>query len=209
MVASDGKMRMTDVLDTEGVLRLVQSIPSPNAEPFKMWLAKVGSERIDEIADPELAINRALEFYRRKGYSENWINQRLKTIEVRKELTDEWDKHGVKKGIGYAILTDEITKAWSEMTTRQYKDFKGLKKESLRDNMTNLELVLNMLAEASATEISKEEDPQSFNENIQVAKRGGSVAKVARVELEKQTGKGVITSGNAKSIPETRRLEEK
>ena len=200
MISSDGKYYNTDVLDTEGVLRLIQSIPSKKAEPFKTWLAKIGNERLDEIADPELAIDRALDFYRKKGYSENWINQRLKSIEIRKDLTDEWDKSGVKKGIEYAILTDEITKAWTDMTTKEYKNFKSLKKENLRDNMSNLELVLNMLAEASATEISKEEEPENFNESKKIAKRGGTVAKAARLELEMQTGKKVITRKNAKEL---------
>lgn len=200
MIATDGKMRETDVLDTEGILRLIQSIPSKKAEPFKIWLAKIGNERLDEIADPELAIDRALDFYRKKGYSENWINQRLKSIDIRKDLTDEWDKSGVKKGIEYAILTDEITKAWADMTTKEYKNFKSLKKENLRDNMTNLELVLNMLAEASATEISKEEEPENFNESKKIAKRGGTVAKAARLELEMQTGKKVLTRKNAREL---------
>jgi hypothetical protein len=200
MISSDGKYYNTDVLDTEGVLRLIQSIPSKKAEPFKIWLAKIGNERLNEIADPELAIDRALDFYRKKGYSENWINQRLKSIEIRKDLTDEWDKSGVKKGVEYAILTDEITKAWADMTTKEYKNFKNLKKENLRDNMTNLELVLNMLAEASATEISKEEEPENFDESKKIAKRGGTVAKAARLELEMQTGKKVLTRKNAKEL---------
>ena len=169
MKAEDGKMRLTDIADTEEILRLIQSIPSPKAEPFKMWLAKVGSERIEETADPELAIERALETYLRKGYSKEWIDQRIKTIEVRKELTDEWDSRGVQKGVEYAILTDEITKAWAGLSTKEYKNLKGLKKENLRDNMTNLELVLNMLAEASTTEISKEKQPDTFEENKIVA----------------------------------------
>jgi len=198
MKAQDGKMRLTDVADTEELLRLIQSIPSPKAEPFKMWLAKAGSERIDETADPELAIERALETYLKKGYSKEWIDQRLKTIEVRKELTDEWDKRGIKKGIEYAILTDEISKSWAGFTTKEYKNFKGLKKENLRDNMTNLELVLNMLAEASTTEISKEKEPETFDENKTVAWQGGQVASVARKQLEETTGKNVITSKNAK-----------
>ncbi len=200
MEAADGKMRYTDVADTEQLLRLIQSIPSKKAEPFKQWLAKVGSERIDEIDDPELAFERAMETYLKKGYSPNWINQRLKSIEIRKELTDEWEKRGVKKGLEYAILTDEITKAWSGFTTKQYKKFKGLKKENLRDNMTNLELVFNMLAEASTTEISKKEKPESFYENKKVAKKGGKVANVARKQLEKTTGKKVVTSENAKQL---------
>lgn len=198
LLSSDGKYYKTDVADTEQLLRLIQSIPSPKAEPFKMWLAQVGRERIDETADPELAIDRALETYLKKGYSADWVNQRLKTIEVRKALTDEWDAHGVKKGQEYAILTDEITRAWSGKTTRQYKLFKGLKKENLRDNMTNVELILNMLAEASTTEISQTEQPETFEENRQVAQKGGKVAKAARVQLEKTTGKRVVTSQNAK-----------
>ena len=198
--AEDGKMRLTDVADTEQLLRLIQSIPSPNAEPFKLWLAQVGSERIDEAADPELAIDRALETYLKKGYSTNWINQRLKSIEVRKELTDEWDERGVKKGLEYAILTDEITKAWSGKTTGEYKEFKGLKKESLRDNMTNVELILNMLAEASTTDISKEREPATLEENKQVARQGGSVAKAARLQYEKQSSKKVVSPLNAKNL---------
>lgn len=200
MKAEDGKMRMTDVADTEEVLRLIQSIPSPKAEPFKMWLAKVGNERIDETADPELAIERALETYLRKGYSKEWIDQRLKTIEVRKELTDEWNKRGVKKGVAYAILTDEITKAWTGLSTKEYKNLKGLKKENLRDNMSNLELVLNMLAEASTTEISKEKQPETFKENKKVARQGGLVANAAKNQLEETTGKKVVTGKNANII---------
>ncbi len=200
MLAADGKMRITDVADTEQLLRLIQSIPSKKAEPFKQWLAKVGSERIDEIEDPELAFERAMETYLKKGYSTHWINQRLKSIEVRKELTDEWDNKGVKKGSEYAILTNEITKTWSGFTTKEYKAFKDLKKENLRDNMTNLELVFNMLAEASTTEISKEKDPETFEENKQVAREGGKVANVARTQLEKTTGKKVISIKNAKSL---------
>ena len=195
MQSSDGKYYKTDVLDTEGVLRLVQSIPSPKAEPFKLWLAKVGSERIDEMQDPEVAINRALQFYLAKGYSPEWINQRLKSIEIRKALTDEWQRSGVKNS-EYALLTDILTQEWSGMKTREYKDFKGLKKESLRDNMSNLELVLNMLAEVSTTEISKQKNPKTLNENKSVAKQGGSVAKEARKKLELETGKPVITDEN-------------
>ena len=206
MKATDGKMRMTDVADTEQLLRLIQSIPSPNAEPFKLWLAKVGYERIEETEDPEKAFDRAMETYLKKGYSKNWINQRLKSIEVRKELTDEWDVKGVKKGLEYAILTDEISKAWTGMTTRDYKDFKNLKKENLRDNMTNLELVLSMLAEASTTEISKEKNPETFEDNKQVARKGGNVANAARKQLEKDTGKNVISPLNAKELG--KRLEE-
>ena len=206
MKSSDGKKRMTDVADTEQLLRLIQSIPSPKAEPFKTWLAKVGYERIEETEDPELAFDRAMETYLKKGYSVNWINQRLKSIEVRKELTDEWDLHGIKKGIEYAILTDEITKAWSGMTTREYKDFKDLKKENLRDNMTNLELVFNMLAEASTTEISKEKQPKTLNENKKVARKGGKVANAARKQLEKTTRKKVISPLNGKQMG--KRIEE-
>lgn len=200
MLAKDGKMRMTDVADTEQLLRLIQSIPSPKAEPFKIWLAKVGSERIDETADPELSIDRALETYLKKGYSKSWINQRLKSIEVRKDLTDEWEARGVQKGLDYAILTDEITKAWAGKTTKEYKIFKGLKKENLRDNMSNLELILNMLAEESTTEISRAEKPDTFDENKKVARAGGSVAKAARVQFEKESGKQAITSHGAKEL---------
>ena len=200
MRAADGKMYLTDVADTEQLLRLIQSIPSPNAEPFKMWLAKVGRERIDEIEDPEITINRALETYLKKGYSSAWINQRLKSIEIRKGLTDEWDRGGIQKGLEYAILTDELTKAWSGMTTKEYKKLKDLKKENLRDNMTNLELVLNMLAEVSATEISKAQNPKGLSQNAKVARAGGEVAKKARKELEDKTGKKVITNKNAKQL---------
>lgn len=197
MTAKDGKKRMTDVADTEQLLRLIQSIPSPKAEPFKVWLAAVGRERIDETIDPELIIDRALAAYLKRGYTREWINQRLEAIQVRKELTDEWDYRGVKKGGEYAILTDEITKAWSDMNTRQYKNFKGLKKENLRDNMSTLELVLNMLAEATTTEISKAAEPITFQENQQMARRGGRIAGNARREIEADTGKPVITSQNA------------
>jgi len=197
MTATDGRQRQTDVANTEQLLRLIQSIPSPKAEPFKMWLAMVGKERIDETIDPELTIERALETYLKKGYSREWINQRLQAIQVRKELTDEWDNRGVQKGVEYAILTDEISKAWSGMTTRQYKNLKGLKKENLRDNMSTLELVLNMLAEATTTEISRTEEPKTFKENNDIAQRGGSVAGIAREAAEAQTGKPVITSNNA------------
>lgn len=200
MLAQDGKMRMTDVADTKQLFRLIQSIPSPKAEPFKSWLAKVGTERINEIEDPELAFDRAMETYLKKGYSKEWINQRLKSIEVRKELTDEWDNKGVKKGLEYAILTNELTKAWAGLRIKDYKNLKGLKKENLRDNMSNLELVLNMLAEASTTEISKQKNPKSFTENKKVAKKGGNVAKAARLKLESTTGKKVITKQNAKAI---------
>jgi len=200
MQAADGKMRLTDVADTEQLFRLIQSIPSPNAEPFKMWLAQVGRERIDEIEDPEQGIDRLMETYLRKGYSKEWINQRLKIIEVRKELTDEWEKRGVQKGQEYAILTDEITKAWSGYNTRQYKNLKNLKKENLRDHMTNLELVLNMLAEATTTEISKEKKPRTFSENQTIARQGGTIAGNTRREIEEKTGKGVVTGHNAKQL---------
>ena len=200
MIGADGRRRKIQAADTQGLLRLIQSIPSKKAEPFKMWLAQVGSERLDETADPELAIERALETYRKKGYSQDWINQRLKTIEVRKALTDEWDSRGVTQGLEYAILTDEITRAWSGKTTKQYKALKGLKKENLRDNMSNVELILNMLAEASTTEISQNEKPETFEENKNVARKGGKVAKAARVQLEETTGKSVVTSKNAKDL---------
>ena len=198
LLAIDGKMRLTDVADTEQLLRLIQSIPSPKAEPFKVWLAKVGYERIEETEDPEKAFDRAMETYLKKGYSKNWINQRIKSIEVRKELTDEWESRGVRKGLGYAILTDEITKAWAGFTTKEYKDFKDLKKENLRDNMTNLELILNMLAEATTKEISKEKKPKTFSENKVIAKQGGTIAGNTRKEIEEKTGKNVISSLNAK-----------
>ncbi|MDR2672287.1 MAG: Bro-N domain-containing protein [Coriobacteriales bacterium] len=200
MVAVDGKMRHITAANAEGILRLVQSIPSKKAEPFKMWLARVGSERIDEVIDPELTIERALETYLKKGYPREWINQRLQAIQVRKELTDEWDVRGVKQGMEYAILTDEISKAWSGMNTRQYKDLKGLKRENLRDNMTTLELVLNMLAEATTTEISKTAEPETFEENRQVARRGGRIAGNTRHEIEADTGRPVITSKNATQL---------
>ena len=197
MTATDGKKRLTDVADAEQLLRIIQSIPSPKAEPFKLWLAQVGRERIEETIDPELTIDRALETYLKKGYSREWINQRLQAIQVRKELTDEWDARGVQKGVEYAILTDEITKAWSDMNTRQYKNLKGLKKENLRDNMTTLELVLNMLAEATTTEISRQKAPEGLRENVEVARSGGKVAGDARKAIEQQTGVPVITSKNA------------
>ena len=200
MTAPDGKKRLTDVADTEQLLRIIQSIPSPKAEPFKLWLAQVGRERIEETIDPELTIERALETYLKKGYTREWINQRLQAIQVRRELTDEWDARGVQKGVEYAILTDEISRAWSGMTTRQYKSFKGLKKENLRDNMTTLELVLNMLAEATTTEISKQKSPETFSENIDVARAGGKVAGDARKAIESQTGVPVITSKNAAQL---------
>ena len=200
MTAADGKKRLTDVADTELLLRIIQSIPSPKAEPFKLWLAQVGRERIEETIDPELTIDRALETYLKKGYSREWINQRLQAIQVRKELTDEWDARGVQMGKEYAILTDEITKAWSGMNTRQYKNLKGLKKENLRDNMTTLELVLNMLAEATTTEISKQKAPEGLHENVEVARSGGKVAGDARKAIEQQTGVPVITSKSAAQL---------
>ncbi len=199
MAAEDGKMRITDVADTEQLFRLIQSIPSPKAEPFKLWLAQVASERLDEMQDPELTIDRALEQYLKLGYSENWINQRLKSIEIRKELTDEWKSRGLKAGQQFATLTDIITKAWAGKTTKEYKVLKGLKKENLRDNMTNTELILNMLAEASTKDISQAVNPGSFEESQKVAQQGGNVAKVARLELEAKTGKKVVTALNAKA----------
>ncbi len=198
MHAADGKMRLTDVADTEQLFRLIQSIPSKKAEPIKIWIAKVARERIDEIENPELGIDRMMETYQKKGYSNEWINQRLKSIEVRKELTDEWDNRGVKKGQEYAILTDEITKAWSEFSVKQYKNFKNLKKENLRDNMNNLELVLNMLAEATTTEISKEKKPRTLSENKIIAKQGGTIAGNTRKEIEEKTGKKVVNQNSAK-----------
>ena len=198
--SSDGKRYLTDVADTETLLRLIQSIPSPKAEPFKLWLAKVGYERIEETEDPELAFYRAMKTYLQKGYSKEWINQRLKTIEVRKELTDEWQTRGVKEGLEFAILTDEITKAWSGKSVKAYKKFKDLKKENLRDNMTNLELVLNMLAEATTAEISKKKKPNTLNKNKKVAKQGGKIAGTARKGIEKQTGESIISRGNAKQL---------
>ncbi|AYD48613.1 BRO-N domain-containing protein [Arachidicoccus soli] len=211
MVAADGKMRLTDVADTEQLFRLIQSVPSPKAEAFKLWIAKVARERIDEIEDPEIGIDRLMETYLKKGYSKEWINQRLKSIEVRKDLTDEWDERGVKKGQEYAILTDEITKAWSGLTVKEYRKHKDLKKENLRDNMTNLELVLNMLAEASTTEISKEKQPKTFSENKEVATKGGNVAKAARLQLEKTTGKKVVSTISAKKLlaNKNKRIERK
>ena len=198
MQSSDGKYYKTDVADVEQLFRLIQSIPSPKAEPFKQWLAQLGRERLEEIDDPEQGIDRLLEYYHRKGYSDNWINQRLKSIEIRKELTDEWDKRGIKKGQEFAILTDVITHSWSGFTTKQYKQYKGLKTESLRDNMTNLELVFNMLAEASTSEISRNENPQSFDDSKKIAHRGGKVAHVARKELEEQTGQKIVSPLSAK-----------
>ena len=200
MTAADGKKRLTDVATTEQLLRIIQSIPSPKAEPFKLWLAEVGRERIEETIDPEQAIDRALETYLKKGYTREWINQRLQAIQVRKELTDEWQDRGVKKGVEYAILTDEITRAWSGMTTRQYKKLKGLKKENLRDNMSTTEIILNMLAETSTKDISQASKPETFEENIEVARRGGNVAGIAKQALEEETGKPVITSQNAAQL---------
>ena len=204
MQSSDGKYYKTDVADTEQLFRLIQSIPSPKAEPFKLWIAKVARERLDEIEDPEIGIERLMETYLKKGYSKEWINQRLKSIEVRKELTDEWEERGVEKGQEYAILTDEITKAWSGLSVKEYKKYKELKKENLRDNMTNLELVLNMLAEATTTEISKEKNPKNFVENRVIAKQGGTIAGNTRKEIEEKTGKKVVSSLSAKKL-----LEEK
>ena len=200
MTAADGKRRLTDVADTEQLLRIIQSIPSPKAEPFKLWLAQVGRERIEETIDPELTIDRALETYLKKGYTREWINQRLQAIQVRKELTDEWDARGVQKGVEYAILTDEISRAWSGMSTRQYKNLKGLKKENLRDNMTTLELVLNMLAEATTTQFSKDRKPTTFQENLEVAKAGGQVAGRTRKDIESQSNTPVISSKNAAQV---------
>ena len=205
MLAADGKMRLTDVADTEQLFRLIQSIPSPKAEPFKLWIAKVARERIDEIEDPEIGIDRLMETYLRKGYSKEWINQRLKSIEIRKELTDEWESRGVQKGQEFAILTDDITQAWSGFSTKQYKKFKDLKKENLLDHMTNLEFVLNMLAEATTTEISKEKKPRSFTDNRKIAMQGGTVAGNTRKEIELRTGKKVVSKLNAKQLEEKRR----
>jgi len=200
MIAPDGKMRLADIADTEVMLRLIQSIPSPNAEPFKLWLARVGYERLEETADPEITINRALKTYLQKGYSPEWVNQRLKSIEIRKALTDEWEERGAKEGLEFAILTDEIVKAWTGMTTKEYKRLKNLRKENLRDNMTNLELVLNMLAETATTEISQKKIPKGMNENKTVAREGGSVAGNARRDIESKTGKKVISPKNAESL---------
>ena len=202
MMTADGKYRKINAADTKGILRIIQSIPSKKAEPFKMWLAQVGSERIEEIIDPELTIERALETYAKKGYPTDWINQRLQTIRARKELTDQWQAHGVEKGQEYAILTDEVTKAWSGMTTRQYKNLKGLKKENLRDNMSTLELALNMLVEATTTELTKSKNPHGLQENREVAQSGGKIAGDARKNIEAQTGKPVITSDNATRLNE-------
>lgn len=200
MRSADGKFYLTDVADTEQLFRLIQSVPSPKAEPFKLWLAKVGRERIDEIEDPELGIDRLMETYLRKGYSKEWINQRLKSIEVRKELTDEWDERGVKKGQEFAILTDDITRAWAGLDTRQYKKLKDLKKENLRDHMSNLELVLNMLAEATTTEIPREKKPKGFDQSRIIAKQGGTIAGNTRREIEEKTGRKIITSKNQKRL---------
>ena len=200
MPAADGKLRLTDVADTEQLLRIIQSVPSKKAEPFKRWLAQVGSERLDQLADPELSIEQAMQDYKRLGYSDNWINQRLKSIEIRKELTDEWKKHGLQEGAEFAFLTDVIYKTWAGKTAKEYKQHKGLKKENLRDNMTNKELVMNMLAELSTKEISEAVNPQSLSEHEDVAKRGGGVAKEARLKLEAETGKQVVTSQNAKQL---------
>ena len=208
MTAPDGKMRLTDVADVEQLFRLVQSIPSPKAEPFKLWLSSLARERLEEIDDPAQGIDRMLEYYHRTGYSENWINQRLKSIEVRKELTDEWERRGIKKGQEYATLTDIITLGWSGMTTRQYKQYKGLKTESLRDNMTNIELALNTLAEASVTEISKQRRPKGFQQNVKVARSGGSVAKAARTQLEKQLGHSVVSPINAAQVLAAKKTEQ-
>ena len=207
MVAGDGKMRITDVADTEQLFRLIQSIPSPKAEPFKLWLSRVARERLDEIEDPEIGFDRLMETYLKKGYSKEWVNQRLKSIEVRKELTDEWDNRGVKKGQEYAILTDEITKAWAGITTKQYKSLKDLKKENLRDHMTNLELVLNMLAEASTTEISKKKLPKTFDESKRIARQGGTIAGNTRREIEAKTGDQIVTAKNARTIDNKRNKE--
>ena len=209
MQAPDGKMRLTDVADTEQLFRLIQSIPSPKAEPFKLWLAQIAAERLDELQDPEISIDRALDQYMQLGYSESWINQRLKSIEIRKELTDEWKSRGIKEGQQFAILTDIITQSWSGKTTKEYKILKGLKKENLRDNMTNTELILNMLAEASTKDISKVVNPDTFEDNINVAKQGGNVANVARKELEAKTGQKVVSSSNAKLLLKSRSSENK
>ena len=208
-IAKDGKFYLTDAADTETALRLVQSIPSPNAEPFKLWLARVGYERLEETADPELAINRALKTYLKKGYSPEWVNQRLKSIEIRKALTDEWEKRGVKEGIEFAILTDEITEAWAGLTTKQYKNLKGLKKENLRDNMTNLELVLNMLAETATTEISEKREPNEFEQSKIIAREGGSIAGNARKQIESKTGKRAVSRYNFKNTQEQKKLKRK
>ena len=208
MRAIDGKMRQTDVADTQQLFRLIQSIPSPKAEPFKLWISQIAKERIEEIEDPELGIERMMETYLRKGYSKEWVNQRLKSIEVRKDLTDEWDNRGVKKGLEYSILTNEITKAWSGFDVKNYKKLKGLKRESLRDNMTNLELGLNMLAEATTTEISKEKEPETFEENKTIAKQGGTIAGNTRREIEEKTGKKVISGTSARKNLNNKKEEQ-
>lgn len=213
MLAADGKMRLTDVADAEQLFRMIQSIPSPKAEPFKLWMAQVAAERIDQMQDPELSINQALADYKRLGYSDNWINQRLKSIEIRKDLTDEWKRHGLQEGIQFATLTDIIYQTWSDMTAKEYKKFKGLRKENLRDNMTNKELVLNMLAELSTKEISESRQPETFGEHMDIAKAGGEVARNARLELEQKTGKSVISPLNAKmgiplNLPKKNETEE-
>ena len=200
MQAADGKMRLTDVADTEQLFRLIQSIPSPKAEPFKLWMAQTAKERLDEMQDPELTIDRAMMEYKALGYSDNWINQRLKTIEVRKELTDEWKRNGMQEGVQFAALTDIIYQTWADKTAKEYRQFKGLKKESLRDNMTNTELILNMLAEAATTDLSKEKNPTGFGENVQIAQEGGEVARAAREQLESKLGRSVISPLNAKSV---------
>ncbi len=207
MIAADGKKRKIQAANTEGILRIIQSIPSPKAEPFKLWLAKVGAERISETEDPELAFDRAMATYLKKGYSKSWINQRLKSIEIRKDLTDEWQQRGIKKGLEYAILTDEIIKAWTGKSIKDYKKLKGLKQENLRDNMSNLELVLNMLAKASTTEISKQKQPDGLDENKVIAKKGGGVAQKARLEIEKQTGEKVISGKNFQNLLEGKKDE--
>lgn len=200
MLAPDGKMRLTDVADTEQLFRLIQSIPSPKAEPFKLWMAQVAKERLDQMQDPELSIEQAMMDYKRLGYSDNWINQRLKSIEIRKDLTDEWKRHGLQEGVQFATLTDIIYKTWAGKTAKEYKQFKGLKKENLRDNMTNTELVLNMLAELATKKISEAQNPESFNEHIEVARQGGTIARNARIELEEKTGEKVVTPLNAKDV---------
>lgn len=209
MLAADGKMRLTDVATTEQLFRIIQSIPSPKAEPFKQWMAEVAAQRLDQLADPELSINQALEDYKRLGYSDNWINQRLKSIEIRKDLTDQWKQHNVEEGKQYATLTDIIYQAWAGRTARQYKQLKGLKKENLRDNMTNEELVLNMLAELSTTSITKAKDPQTLEDNMQCASDGGNVARVAREELEAKTGRSVVSPLSAKRFFESQKIEER
>ena len=209
MQAADGKMRLTDVADTEQLFRLIQSIPSPKAEPFKLWMAQTAKERLDEMQDPELTIDRAMMEYKALGYSDNWINQRLKTIEVRKELTDEWKRNGMQEGIQFAALTDIIYQTWADKTAKEYRQFKGLKKESLRDNMTNTELILNMLAEAATTDLSKEKNPTGFGENVQIAQEGGEVARAAREQLESKLGRSVISPLNAKSVLQIKSEENK